>query len=656
MKMKFLDKIGAIFKSFLFRFLFFKDVPFLKLVLILGGLGAGVLLLFNLSTFLPEKLGWRDYLQKADRLYQEGELEKAKKVYLKLRKEFPSNPQMNWVNYQLANCFKNSGLIHRAIFFYEKVTTRTSFPYYFEAKYDLAHCYQKIGELDKTIKITEEMIEEFPQTEKLPELYLILADCLSEQSREEKAISIYQRIIENYPGSISSGIAYLKLGNIYFKKNQYSEAILFYSSIIKDYPETQFQEKALFNLADCYLAEEKVDEALSMLFLLSEKYPRSELFIDGLFLVGENLLKKGKFQEARKIFEKISKIYPKRLSVKKRLAETYLAEGNYSQAIETYEKILKDYPYLQDKERIYLTLGSLYLNTDNYLRAIQIFEKFIYYFPLSTKIFFAYFNLGKAFFSQKLYFKAIEAFVQALRHSSSREEADKALSEMAEVYIKVGLWDEAIECLKKRLSLASQEKENLSVQIKLIGCYLKKKELSSAKELLFPHLKNFPRDKTLEFLDIADLFYSTGEGEIAYSIYQKAGKFILPEDKRWFSILFKIADFQKDKGQIDSAITTYERILKFTENDSFKGIPIREKTLTLLADLYYSTQKYEKACGLYLQKLKEYPEGKDLAWCLYQVGNCYRRLGSFREAKKFYGILRERFPQSLWTKISQIML
>jgi len=128
MKMKFLDKINTIFKKFLFRFLFLKNIPFFKLVLILGViLGTGLFLLFNLSTLLPKKSGWEDYLQKADKLYQEGELDKAKKIYLELREKFSSNPRMDWVNYQLANSFRRSGFIHRASFFYEKVTAHLSF-------------------------------------------------------------------------------------------------------------------------------------------------------------------------------------------------------------------------------------------------------------------------------------------------------------------------------------------------------------------------------------------------------------------------------------------------------------------------------------------------------------------------------------------------
>ena len=221
----------------------------------------------------------------------------------------------------------------------------------------------------------------------------------------------------------------------------------------------------------------------------------------------------------------------------------------------------------------------------------------------------------------------------------------------------MGLWDKAVECLEQRLELAPQEKkEILPLQIELVSCYLKKEDVSSAKKLLSSLLKDFSKEKALELLDIGDLFYSMGEKETAYNLYQKVSKFILPEDKRWLSALFKMADFQKDKGEIDSAINLYQKILKLSEKNSLRDLPVREKTLTLLADLYYSTQRYQKAGQFYLQLLGEYPESKDLAWCLYQIGNCYRKLESYQEAKKFYRILKEKFPRSIWTKMSRVML
>ena len=658
---KFLSKIDPVFKKFLSKLLFLKTIPFYKLlILVVGCASVGVFLAFNLLTSIPEKPEWKNYLQKADRLYQEGKLKEAKKMYLEFKRMFPSNPRINWVNFQLANILKNSGFIHRATFFYEKAAT-PDFSYYFEAKYNLAQCYQEAGEPDKALKIATKIIREFPENEKLSGVYLILANSLLEQSKKKEAISIYQKIIKEYPSEHTAGEAYLKMGDIYFEEKRYSEAILFYSSLIKEYPENQLQEKAFFNLARCYLAQNEQDKALSMLFLLSEKFPHSDLFIKGLFLAGKVFLEKEEYEKAREIFERISKIYPEQspaaVEVKKKLAEVYLAEGNLSRAIAIYEKIIQKYPYHQDGEKIYFTLASVYLTTGEYDKAIQVFQKFIHYFPLSFKLSSAYLNLARAYFNKKLYFKAIEAFNQVMQHSSSREEIDIALSGIAEIYMKVGLWNEAIECLKQKLSLADQEKkETLPIKIKLINCYLKKKDLSSAKELLLPLIKNFPKEKALEFLEIGDLLYSAGEKEIACSIYQKVAKFILPEDKRGLYILFKMADFQKDEGRINSAINIYHRILKLTEKNSLKKLPVREKTLSRLADFYYSTQKYQKACGLYLKVLEEYPESKDLDWYLYQTGNCYRHLESYGKAKKFYLTLKEKFPQSLWTKISEVML
>jgi len=661
MKMKFLKKIslrGKFSLTFKNLILFLKNLSFLKLA-VAAGVGAGVVIfiLFYLENFFSTKPRWQIYLQKADNLYNMGKLKEAKKLYLDIREKFPSNPEMDRVNFQLGNTFHKLGFIHRACFFYEKVAFKNSSPYFFEARYNLALCYRKAGEFDKALKLAEEMIEKFPESEKIAEFYLIAADSLLENSKEKEAVSFYQRIIRSYPLTLSAQIAYLRLGNIFLSKNQYSEAALFYSHLIKDYPRSKLQEEALFNLSRCYIAQEKIEEALSFLFMLLERFPQSRFLPEGFFLCADVFLKKGEFARAREICEKILPFSGKNsafaIKVKEKLAQSYEGEGKLKEAIKIYESILKQHPYIED---IYLRLGSLYLKEKEFVKAIRIFQAFVRYFPLSPDIFSAYLNLGIAFHREGIYSGAIKAFNNALRESSSREQKILVLSELANVCMKLELWGKAIDFLEQKISLLKKKEEKVKTQIKLVRCYLESGKLDVAKKNVSLILKSFPQNNLSQLFDVAHLFSLAGEEEVACSIYKKILQVFSGEEGKVALCLFKIAKIRQKQGKIKEAISLYEKIVGMLKEKSLKDFSEKENTLINLADLYYFIGEYKKAVKLYLEALTLYPKDESDAWLVYQIGNCYRHLDLVERAEKFYRDLNERFPESVWANLSQAML
>lgn len=659
MKMKFLNKVINFCKDFILKkYLTDKNILPLRWVLIGAGVSvAGILIFFNFSSLIQVESGWQGKIQRADRLYREKKLKKASEIYLEVRENFPSNPRINWVNYRLGNIFQKSGLLHRALFFYEKIEDKKT-SYYSDVQFNRAQCYRQTGRFGKAIEIARMIIREFPKNDNLSEVYIIMADSLLNNSQEEKAISIYRKLIEGYPGSSASARAYFQLGNIHFRKKRYSEAILFYSRLIEDYSESEIQEKALYYIVRCYLANKSVNKALSTLHLLGSRYPGSSFFTEGLFRLGKILLSEGKISRARELFNKIIKTYRGEnsflMKVKKGLAETYLAEKQIEKGIELYQQLLAYYP-LSRREDLYFALGALYLRAGQYKQARQVLQKFVHYYPLSSRISTAYYNLGKAFLEQSLYFKAIPIFKKALRQVSSKEEKERLFSKMIEVYIKTGLWNKAIKTLKKKISLSDKGKSE-NDRIKLLHCYLKKKDIVSAEKILSSVLQDFSGRGTTDLLNIAHSLYRIGEKKLAFKIYKVVRGSVQPQDKEWLMALYNLADFREDEQDFDSAVESYRRILDLTGKDHWQEKNLRKKTLLNLSDLYYELGEYQEASKFYLQLREEFPGNPYTSWCLYQLGNCYRHLNSPQKTQEFYNHLKEDFPKNLWTTLSRVML
>lgn len=653
-----LNKVLSFNIKSIFRFSL-KNPLFILLIL-----GLVIFILIKLP-FNPLSIENSSYkiLARADKFYQEGQLLEARDAYLDFIEKFPSNPRINWAYYQLANTFRKMGLFYRAISFYEKINDRR-FPRYSESRYELASCYQEVGKLDKAAQIAKKAIKDFPENDRISDFYLILADFLLEQGREEEAVSFYHKIIENYNESLSAQRAYFKLGGIYFKKKKFSQAIIYYSALVNNYRQSSIQEEALFYLVRSYLARGQTEEAFSMLSILMERYPKSSFFLNALLLFGKVFLDKGEYQKALEIFKRIDKFPTKEFSIKleakEGIADVYLSQKNYPEAARAYEQILRDYPHSADEEEIYFKLGQLYLKMGNYSKAVDTFQIFIRYFPLSPQIFPAYFNLGQALIKEGYFFKAAEIFDHILQSSSSKDDVTRALLRISDVYMKLGLWEKATIYLKKALSYVDKE-DIFQVKINLVESYISCKDFSSAKKIISEILKDFPKDGSViqQVMDIADKLYFLDEKEMAFEIYQKIAKVkSLNEDKRWLFVLFKIGNFQKSKGKINSAIKTYYKLLDLSKKYSDPRIlKIRENVLLSLTDIYYFSKKnYKKALSFYLKMQKEYPDSEDIAWCIYQIANCYRKTGSLKLADKYYQKLRDKFPDTLWAKISEVFI
>jgi len=597
-------------------------------------------------------------IEKADFLYEKGNYRQAESVYKEIVREIPQEErEREWIYYQLGNCHKNMNSLEEAISSYEAFIQRYPksdlLP---EVKYNLALCYEEIGNVDKASQILRKLIEQFPENEIVPEAYLRLGDCLRKKDKKT-AISTYQKIIKMYPKSSEAPLAYLNIGDIYLEQQRYSEAILHYTSLLQKYPQFEEGDRALFNLSRCYLSRDEVDKALSFLFLLIENFPESNLRDKSLLLIGEKLKEKKDYEKAIKVFQEIQRMYPDSpiliARARESIAEIYLIQKNFPQAIKVYESILSDYPYLANAEEIYLRLAHSYKDNGDYKMASLVLEKFVNYFPLSSSISSVYITLGECLFKQNLYLEGIRAFQRAIENPCvKKEEVRQAYLFLGEGYLSMGLLGKALEAFSQALP-SSYGRKRLEVQLRIAECYLRKGDLSSAKDLLLCLLSELPKynPSSQEYLKIGDLLSTIGEEKNALQMYKKAngGKIKLKEK---ISILYRMARIEKKLGDVRSAAKLYYQIINLSKNDSSYA-DIRRDSLFYLGDIYYSLKKYKEASSFYAKGIEEDSESEKISWGLYQLGNCHRHLGDLKKAREFYQKLIKDFPEAFWTDMAR---
>jgi len=623
-----------------------------------------VFLIIKISPlFLNKELKIKRYTQRADYFYEKGKYQKAKEIYEKIVKKFHSRKEREWAYYRIGQCCQKLKLFPRAIFSYERFCQQYPHSdYLLEVKYNLACSYQKVGNLEKATQILRKTIYKFPQDKIIAKLYLTLADCLSQQNKTEESISIYQKITHRYPQEPQSAQAYLKLGDIYLKKEHYSEAVLYYSSFLKQYPYSEEQHKALFSLARCYLLQKEMDKALSMFSLLVNKFPQGKFRGEALFIIGDILYRKEEYNKGlsvlRRIIEENKTPSPLLSKTRKKIADIYLAQKKYPQAIQIYEEML-NHPYFPDEDKIYFRLGNLYKQMGDYQRAEITFKKFVKYFPLSQDISLAYFELGDCLYKQNLYLQGIESFQKITKQNISRELKGKTLRQIGEGYATLTLWKKAIDAFQQ--SLFYLEKEEIpSLMCKIGKCYWKLEDFSSARKT-FSSLLNNSLKNSLSYEDYLEMgtLLAGGKREekkMALGMYGKAIDKSLSQEEVILA-LYEIGKIEQELDLTTSAIETYQQIIDLSSKiDSPQVSKVREKTLFHLADIHYSLKKYDKAQSLYARVAEEFPQGEDISWCLYQMGNCFRHRGQYEEAKRFYTNLTRKSGHSFWSELAKTIM
>ncbi len=109
--------------------------------------------------------------------------------------------------------------------------------------------------------------------------------------------------------------------------------------------------------------------------------------------------------------------------------------------------------------------------------------------------------------------------------------------------------------------------------------------------------------------------------------------------------LMKMAELQ-----YTDAISIFNTILiKFSKNN-----PYYIKAQYRIVDCYYKTMDLKNphsimsVINMYFQLVAKYPKNKESAWAMYQMGNCYEKLGFFEEAMGCYKYVVKYYPKSIY--------
>ena len=107
--------------------------------------------------------------------------------------------------------------------------------------------------IDKTIEAYYEVVRNYPENKKTPEILMELAKYFKEKKSDtDNSIKTYQQVIERFPKDKKAYEAFEQIAKIHGENKDYKSVAAIYNKMYETYPEHENAPKTLFDIAQIY--------------------------------------------------------------------------------------------------------------------------------------------------------------------------------------------------------------------------------------------------------------------------------------------------------------------------------------------------------------------------------------------------------------------
>ncbi|MDP8212183.1 MAG: tetratricopeptide repeat protein [Candidatus Zapsychrus exili] len=542
------------------------------------------------------------------------------------------------------------------------------------------------GFYDVAIRYTEQLLERYPQTEKIIQAKLLLGQCYFFKSQYLKAYEIFNELLQY---SEFKDVTLFWLGETYLKGSDYTQAEQQYNQLIKVYPDSIYVPQAYYSLGWSYFEQNNFKKAKEILNKLLQTFPMHQLSEDASFKLGEIAYNLKDYKSAINLFEKYIATYPQSTRHAESyfyIGESFYSLGDYLTSITYYAKSaeisLDDKLIIMSKVSLgwgYLKLGrhqlaeksfndaldvaqqkgilsddvflgqaTLYAGTGDNSKALEAYKNIIKSFPSSQRIKEAYLGRANTYYLLKKYAQAIESYDELINKfsedESSQEIVEKAYFGLAWSHLKSGDLKSSINSFETIKNKTKSQSAKISALTQIGDAYQDANMLDKAIEAYDQVLKDYPNNPYTDYvqyrqgiallkmdkIESATLSFQGLEANFPQSNYLNDIKYYLAV------IYFKKEDWTSAKEQVE---------------DFIDGLPESHEFLAesyyILALSQFNLQKYDEAIKTYNKIIKNYPyQSTIIKSSEIAIAKCLYKKGSVNEALKRFNLLINKFPNS----------
>ncbi len=201
----------------------------------------------------------------------------------------------------------------------------------------------------KALKLFNEVIKDYAETEYADDAYLELAIMALENKEFEEAETYLTTLLENFPDSDLINNVYLKLGSMNFSEGNFQEALEYYQKVIQRDTEGTYAMQAIENFALTCKSMGEWMLAIEAYQMLIDRFGSPEMTPRTIFEISYCYYMDKEYRKAIQLFKSIQDKFTDsevKAEIIYWIGESYYGLKEYDQAVETLLKIVYDYSYL----------------------------------------------------------------------------------------------------------------------------------------------------------------------------------------------------------------------------------------------------------------------------------------------------------------------
>ncbi|WP_158545350.1 tetratricopeptide repeat protein [Bremerella cremea] len=541
-----------------------------------------------------------------------------------------------------------------------------------QANYLLGASAFQLNQFEKAQQALEASVKASKTWPQADEARLMLARTLSQRGQVAQAIEEARGIVSAYPASQILDQVQFRLGEFLFAANQFSESANAYQQVLVNSPQSTFVPHALYGQAWAYLKlpdAAKADLAFSRLI---GQFGQHELAIDAY--TGRAIARRemGKYPEA---IQDLNFVIAKSNNPTQKLEAEYLKgvslvdSKNPAEAEKVFAALHQQNPGFVSDDKVLYELAWTQRSQGKDDKAATTFQSLAQTHPESGLAAEAMYHVGESMYAKEDFANAETWYAKAAAQAKSEEIGEKAIYKQAWSLYQQDKTQAALKDFGEQITKYPNGPLASDAVFMQGECFFKEKQF----------------DKALESYRRAD-FNRLSSDEMRSLLWLHAGQAASQqkqwdEAKKWYTQLIEQVPSSPLVGETYYELgwanynqqNTPEAIRYFDQAaDESRGLA-GARARFMLGEIYFEQKKYDEAIGQFKRVVYGYGGEDSLesvkpwqAKCAYEIGRCSevqirgadaaKRTEFIAEAKKFYQLVGERYPDSPEAKLAQTRL
>ena len=507
------------------------------------------------------------------------------------------NFDKNKVNFYLAESYYALGKYRDALSRYDKINF-DDIEVGSLALYGKAYCYFNLKEFDNAAKAFSEYVEKFPESSRILDARIRLADSYYGSKNYVASSKIYKEMFRRDLGAFDNPYAYYQYAQALYKANKTEDAIKEFQSLQEKFPRSEYADKSLYVIGWIYFQQGNYSQAIDSYRNALYKYPNSSLAPVLYYSIGDSYYNLAQYDSAIINYQDVMTNFPSSPHVFDAIngiQYCYVAENHPEKAITLIDSFVDANPGMPSADQIYFKKGDIYYSIQDYKDAELSYKEFIANYPNSKLVPQAYYWVGKSAENLNQNQDALFYFQRVFDSYPNSESAPAAVIEMGNIYNQMKNYTAALELFDKALKT-------------------------------LPDKLRFPEILFMKGMTLSNNSDVSSAAQVFNTIIQEYGQSVFAEkSKLELGIIDMVA-----KDYTDA--TTYLQDLAQTRTDE-----IGAQSQYYLGEILFEQNNIQDAISAFVTVGTVFPAYEEwVAKSNLRLGDCYAKLKDYKKAREIY--------------------